>query len=118
MLMTCTLPHSPSLSSLQWLFWKDTRACAHTHAHTQPGGSVLRTPLRLLAIRVQKFMLSPQGYCAAADADSLFFLPLSWLPFSLSLSLFTLLILYTLPHTLTHAAWQEESGLKGGFGRI
>lgn len=47
---------------------------------------------------------SPQGYCAAADTDSV---SLS-LSLSLFLSLFTLLILYTLPHTLTHTAWQGE----------
>lgn len=128
--MTSTLPHSPSLSLPFLSQLPPVCFATHTHAHTLRGRSRLCASLRLLATRVQKFTLFPQGYCAAADADSLFFLSLS-LPLSLSLSLsvvaaflslspslFTLLILYTLSHTLTHAAWQEESGLKGGFGRI
>lgn len=58
---------------------------AHTLTHTLRGRRRLCASLRLLAIRVQKFTLFPEGYCAAADADSLFFLPLSWLPFFPSL---------------------------------
>lgn len=110
--MTSTLPRSPLLFSSPQL----QPACFSSERHTLRGRSRLCASLRLLAIRVQKFMLFPQGYCAAADADSLFSLSLPLV--ALSLVLFTLLILYSLSHTLTHTAWQEESGLKGGFGRI
>lgn len=59
--------------------------CAFLVTHTLRGRSRLCASLRLLATRVQKFTLFPLGYCAAADADSLFFLSLSPLPFSPSL---------------------------------
>lgn len=71
-------------------------------SHYSPRATVL-----LQMLIVFSFSLSPSASLSRS---------LSRLPFSPSL--FTLLILYTLSHTLTHTAWQEESGLKGGFGRI
>lgn len=77
--------HSSFLSPSPLLLRLLSACCFRRTLTRYEAGAGICTLLRTFAIGVQKFTQLPKGYCAAADADCLFFLPLSWLPFFPSL---------------------------------